>query len=124
MVTPVPGRPIGQRRGASPGSKATRADGVSAAEATGDGHLERTEQWHGLRPGDPVEIAGVAGRGLSWAFRAHVHNRRNGTEAVEVVGGRPGQRQVRSFRPDQVYPVGGRRHGRPSLADAPLLPFG
>ena len=88
-------------------------------------HLHRSESWNGLRPGDPVEIAGVAGRGLTWVFRAHVRNDRNGTEAVEVAGGRPGEHHVRSFLPDQVFPRRGRRSGAgPSLADAPQLPFG
>lgn len=87
-------------------------------------HLRRTDHWNGLSAGDPVDIDGVAGRGLTWTFQAHVRNERNGSESVEVVGGRPGEWRVRSFRPDQVFPVGGRRSGRPSLADAPGLPFG
>ena len=87
-------------------------------------HLQRSDRWNGLRRGDPVEIDGVAGRGLTWRFQAHVRNTRNGTEAVEVLGGRPGQQHVRSFRPDQVYPVGGRHRGAPSLDDAPQLPLG
>jgi hypothetical protein len=87
-------------------------------------HLHRADVWNGLRAGDPVEIEGVAGRGHTWAFRAHVRNDRNGAESVEVVGGRPGEHHVRSFRPDQVFPVRGRRSGgAPSLADAPQLPF-
>jgi hypothetical protein len=87
--------------------------------------LKRSETWSGLRPGDPVEIAGVAGRGLHWVFRAHVRNERNGAESVEVAGGREGEHHVRSFRPDQVFPLGGRRRsGSPSLAQAPQLPFG
>lgn len=87
-------------------------------------HLQRSTDWHGLRPGDPVDIAGVAGRGLRFAFRAHVRNTRLGSESIEVVGGRPGEQRIRSFRPDQVYPAGGRRRGSPSLADAPQLPLG
>jgi hypothetical protein len=88
-------------------------------------HLHRSEAWNGLRPGDPVEIQGVAGRGLTWAFRAHVRNERNGAESVEVVGGRAGEHHLRSFLPDQVFPVRGRRAGSaPSLAEAPQLPFG
>jgi hypothetical protein len=89
------------------------------------GHLHRSEAWNGLRPGDPVEIEGVAGRGLHWAFQAHVRNERNGAESVEVVGGRAGEHHVRSFLPDQVFPVRRRRAaGAPSLAEAPRLPFG
>jgi len=88
-------------------------------------HLRRTDRWNGLCPGDPVEIAGVAGRGHSWVFRAHVRNERNGTESVEVAGGRPGERHVRSFLPDQVFPVRSRRgQPVPSLAEAPQLPLG
>jgi len=87
-------------------------------------HLHRSDTWNGLRPGDPVEIAGVAGRGHTWAFRGYVRNDRNGAESVEVVGGRPGEHHVRSFVPDQVFPVRTRRSGRtPSLAEAPRLPF-
>jgi len=87
-------------------------------------HLHRSDVWNGLRAGDAVEIDGVTGRGLTWVFRAHVRNDRNGAESVEVVGGRPGEHHVRSFLPDQVFPVRSRRRGvTPSLADAPLLPF-
>ena len=87
-------------------------------------HLVRSDSWHGLRPGDPVDIAGPSVRGASWRFQAHVHNTRNGAESVEVVGGGPGEHHVRSFLPDQVFPVGGRRRGGPSLAEAPQLPLG
>jgi hypothetical protein len=86
-------------------------------------HLIRTESWNGLRAGDPVEIAGPAARGASWRFQAHVRNTRNGTESVEVVGGGPGEHHVRSFLPEQVFPLGARRRGGPSLADAPQLPL-
>jgi hypothetical protein len=86
-------------------------------------HLERSESWHGLRPGDPVEIAGLSTRGASWRFQAFVRNAKNGAESVEVVGGGPGEHHVRSFLPEQVFPVGGRRRRGPSLADAPQLPL-
>jgi hypothetical protein len=86
-------------------------------------HLRRTETWNGLRPGDPVDIEGPLQRGASWTFRAHVRNERNGTESVEVLGGRPGDHRVRSFLPGQVFPAGARRSGKPSLDDAPQLPF-
>lgn len=105
-----------------PGPGGRRAPRRSTAKAPD--HLERTDRWNGLRRGDPVEIDGVAGRSLSWTFQAFVRNARNGSEAVEVLGGRPGQQLVRSFRPDQVFPVGGRRRGTPSLDDAPQLPLG
>jgi hypothetical protein len=87
-------------------------------------HLVRSETWNGLRPGDPVEIEGPSARQAAWRFQAHVRNTRNGTESVEVVGGGPGEHHVRSFLPDQVFPVGGRRRNSPSLADAPQLPLG
>ena len=49
------------------------------------GHLVRSERWNGLRPGDPVEVAGAAVRGATWRFQAHVRNTRNGAESVEVL---------------------------------------
>jgi hypothetical protein len=61
---------------------------------------------------------------MRWEFRAHTRNDRTGDESIEVVGGRLPDRRVRSFRPDQVFPVGGRKGGKPSLADAPQLPLG
>ena len=87
-------------------------------------HLERREAWGGLRRGDPVEIDGPVPRGAAWRFLGFVRNERNGTESVEVIGGRPGEDRVRSFRPEQVFPLGGRKAGRASLADAPQLPLG
>jgi hypothetical protein len=86
-------------------------------------HLQRTETWNGLRPGDSVEIEGPALRGATWTFRAHVHNSQNGAESVEVLGGRPGDHRVRSFLPGQVFPAGARRSGKPSLDEAPQLPL-
>jgi hypothetical protein len=103
-----------------------------AAEAAG--HLHRSTTWQGLHPGDKVMVAGVKMRGATWQFRAHIFNERNGTESVEVVGGRPGDRKLRSFEPSRIFAVSGRsgRSGgmekdfgdRLSLADAPQLPFG
>jgi hypothetical protein len=94
-------------------------------------HLHRSTTWQGLRVGDPVLIDGLRERSATWEFRAHVRNERNGSESVEVVGGRPGARKVRSFDPSRVYPVSARRgragavaEGQPGLADAPQLPFG
>jgi len=86
-------------------------------------HLHRHDRWSGLRRGDRVEVTGVAGRDLRWEFQAYVRNDRTGAESIEVVGGRPGERRVRSFRPEQVYAVGAVAARRPSLADAPQLPF-
>lgn len=112
------------------------------------GHLVRVEEWSGVRAGDPVEVAGTRLRGARWTFLAHVRNAASGAEWVEVVGGRGGDRALRSFRPDQVFPVvgwsaksgrsaksgggagaGGSRRRRPggapaSLAQAPQLPLG
>ncbi len=89
--------------------------------------LERAERWAGLRRGDPVRVAGVKMRGATWTFLAHVRNATSGEEWVEVVGGRSGDRTMRSFAPSQVYPPGtakgGKGANRPSLADAPGLPL-
>jgi hypothetical protein len=71
-------------------------------------------------------------RDATWEFRAHVVNTNNGTESVEVVGGRPGDRTIRSFGPERIYAAKGRRStnwaraaaGELSLADAPQLPLG
>jgi len=89
-------------------------------------HLERSERWAGLRRGDPVVVAGVRVRSARWTFVAHVRNRTSGEAWVEVVGGRSGDRAVRSFRPEQVFPPSGSKKGdpAPSLADAPQLPLG
>ena len=89
--------------------------------------------WSGLREGDPVVISGLSMRGATWSFRAHVRNRNNGAESVEVVGGRPGDRTIRSFEPERVFAVtaAGRKRsaarataGQLSLAEAPQLPLG
>lgn len=105
----------------------------SAKRAAADAatHLRRSDTWHGLRAGDPVSIEGVKGRGSTWEFRAWVVNERNGSESIEVVGGRPGDRKVRSFAPDRVYAISRRGRSRAgsgepqlSLADEPQLPFG
>jgi hypothetical protein len=90
------------------------------------GHLVRADAWAGLRPGDAVEVAGTRLRSATWAYVAHVTNTQTGDEWVEVVGGRPGERKLRSFRPEQVFPPGAggaRGSGAPSLADAPRLPL-
>ncbi|HTZ08548.1 MAG TPA: hypothetical protein VMB72_05710 [Acidimicrobiales bacterium] len=104
----------------APRSRARRGSGAVPRPE----HLQRAEQWHGLRRGDPVDIDGPALRGATWRFLAFVRNERNGTESVEVIGGRPGEDRVRSFRPEQVFPLGGRRAGQASLAEAPRLPLG
>ncbi|MGH8981569.1 MAG: DUF7246 family protein [Acidimicrobiales bacterium] len=92
-----------------------------SAHATPDpqSHLVRSEVWSGIRSGQPVAVDGVRARGASWEFVAHVRNARTGDEWVEVVGGKPGSRALRSFRPHRIFPAGG---GAP-LAAAPQLPF-
>jgi len=97
-------------------------------------HLERSVRWSGLCAGDPVIVEGLHMRGAEWEFRAHIVNRHNGTESVEVVGGRPGDRKIRSFGPDRIFAVSGRKGsrvspdraiaGQLSLAEAPQLPLG
>jgi len=113
-----------------------RAQPASARRAAirASDHLDRAETWSGLRTGDPVVVAGLSLRGATWEFRAHVVNRRNGTESIEVIGGRPGDRKIRSFEPDRIFAVTGRNRtrgnsertitGKLSLADAPQLPLG
>jgi len=91
------------------------------------GRLRRSPTWAGLHPGDRVEVSGTRLRAAAWEFLAHVRNDRTGDEWVEVVGGRPGDRKVRSFPPERVYPPrarSGRAAAGPSLVDAPQLPLG
>jgi len=98
-----------------------KAERRRKARATGPpGHLLRSERWAGLRPGDAVEVAGSR-RGSAWTYVAHVRNTVSGEEWVEVVGGRPGAHDMRSFRLEQIHAPGAKG---PSLADAPRLPFG
>ena len=85
--------------------------------------LQRQTHWAGLSPGDPVQVDGPRMRGTSWQFIAHVVNTVSGEQWVEVVGGRSGDRAVRSFRPDQLYAVNAKPGHDHSLADAPGLPF-
>jgi hypothetical protein len=97
-------------------------------------HLVRSTGWNGLLAGDPVVVSGVKARGQQWEFRAHVLNTNNGVETIEVVGGRNGDRTVRSFAPDRIFAVTAKTRGRTivdekriaqaSLAEAPQLPFG
>jgi len=95
--------------------------------------LERSESWNGLRCGDPVIVSGLHIKGAAWDFRAHILNRHNGTESIEVIGGRSGDRMIRSFGPDRIFAVTGRTRprgdpdrsivGQLSLAEAPQLPL-
>jgi hypothetical protein len=70
-----------------------------------------------------VQVDGTRLRGATWEFVAHVENALTGEEWVEVVGGRRGDRAVRSFRPQQLYAATARPGRDPSLADAPGLPL-
>jgi hypothetical protein len=113
-------------------SRPPRAPARRAALEASD-HLERAEAWNGLHRGDPVIVSGLHIRGAEWEFRAHVCNRHNGTEFVEVVGGRPGDRKIRSFEPSRIFAVTARKRrgtdadrsiaGQLSLAEAPQLPL-
>jgi hypothetical protein len=85
--------------------------------------LHRNTRWAGLRPGDPVVVTGTRMRGARWSFVAQVSNAETGEVWVEVVGGRSGDRAVRSFRPDQIYAASAKPGRDPSLADAPGLPL-
>ncbi len=104
-----------------------RAKRSPAPDPAPTGHLVRATTWSGIRSGDAVVVEGTRLRAATWAFVAHVTNTQSGDEWVEVVGGRPGDRMLRSFRPEQVFPPQGRGAGRgrgaASLADAPQLPF-
>jgi hypothetical protein len=63
-----------------------------------------------------------------------VVNSHNDSEAVEVIGGRAGDRRIRSFDPGRIYAVTRRRQtrttrdravaGELSVAEAPQLPLG
>jgi hypothetical protein len=94
----------------------------------------RSDTWNGVRVGEEVRVSGLPLRGAEWRFRAHVLNTHNGSESIEVAGGRPGENKIRSFGPERIFAVAGKKGGRPgtrgsvagelSLADAPQLPFG
>jgi hypothetical protein len=85
--------------------------------------LHRNTHWAGLHPGDPVVVIGTRMRGAKWSFVAQVSNAETGEVWIEVVGGRSGDRAVRSFRPDQIYAASAKPGRDPSLADAPGLPL-
>jgi hypothetical protein len=91
------------------------------------GNLRRESTWAGLRRGDAVEVTDTRLRSATWEFVALVRNIVTGDEWVEVVGGKPGVRNLRSFHPERVLAPTkkrGRSGTRPSLADAPRLPLG
>jgi hypothetical protein len=90
------------------------------------GNLVRTSTWAGLQKGDAVAVSDTKLRSASWQFVAHVRNVATGDEWIEVVGGRSGDRSLRSFPPSRVFAPTkkGRRSSPPvSLADAPRLPL-
>jgi len=90
-------------------------------------NFQRASTWAGLRKGDTVEVTGTRLRSAKWEFVAHVRNVVTAEEWVEVVGGKPGDRNLRSFSPDRVFAPTkkrGRDGYRSSLADAPRLPLG
>jgi len=88
------------------------------------GRLVRSSSWAGLSPGDPVDVAGTRLRSAHFEFVAHVRHAASGEEWIEVVGGRPGDRKLRSFRPEQVFPPKQKGRAQPaSLAEAPRLPL-
>jgi hypothetical protein len=82
-----------------------------------------------------VRVSDLPLRGAEWRFLAHVLNSHNGTESIEVAGGRPGENRIRSFGPDRIFAVTGKNRGgrsgvrgpaagELSLAEAPQLPLG
>lgn len=86
--------------------------------------LDRASTWAGVKKGELVEVAGTGIRSATWEFVAHVTNTVTGEEWVEVVGGTKGDRKIRSFQPERIFALGGKGGQRPSLAEAPKLPFG
>ena len=89
------------------------------------GNLVRTAAWAGLTKGDPVEVSETRLRSATWRFVAHVRNVVTGDEWIEVVGGRAGDRTLRSFPVSRVFAPTrkGRSGPRASLAEAPQLPL-
>ena len=110
----------------------SRPAGAKKAALRASEHLVRSETWMGLRAGDRVVVSGVTMRSAAWEFRAHVVNTKNGTESIEVVGGRSGERTIRAFGIERIYAAKGKRPtnwakssaGELPLAEAPQLPFG
>jgi len=86
------------------------------------GNLERQLTWSGLRAGDRVDVADLAQRGSVFSFHAFVVNVETQESWVEVIGGVGGDKKVRSFSPERIFPAGslkGRSRSAPSLSDAP-----
>jgi hypothetical protein len=103
----------------------TRRKRVPAA-GEAPGKLRRETVWAGVGKGELVDVADTGLRSARWEFVAHVRNVETGDEWIEVVGGKDGERVMRSFRPERVFAPakkGDRRGQRASLADAPRLPL-
>jgi len=67
-------------------------------------HLQRSTSWAGLRRGDPVEIMGRVGFGLVDLCRPR-RQHRDRRRVDRGGGGKFGEHKIRSFRPDQVFPI-------------------
>jgi hypothetical protein len=102
--------------------RAARSGGEPKPERLG--HLSRVSAWAGLSKGDAVDVRGTKLRSATWEFVAHVTNVVTGDEWIEVVGGGPGERKLRSFAPDRIFAPTVRRH-KPAapLIDEPMLPL-
>ena len=95
---------------------------MTAHDHTGP-RLRRTASWSGLKAGDAVEVDDPRVQRATFEFVALVENLATGDSWVEVVGGKRGDRKLRSFRPDQIFAPGARGRG-PSLELAPRLDLG
>jgi hypothetical protein len=105
----------------------TRRRRVASGTDQSSTKLARRSEWAGVRRGEPVEVTDTGLRSATWEFVAHVRNLSTGDEWIEVVGGKAGDRVLRSFRPERVFAPAhkqARRGPRASLADEPRLPFG
>jgi hypothetical protein len=105
----------------------TRRRRVASVADRSSTKLQRQSEWAGVRRGEPVEVTDTGLRSARWEFVAHVRNRATGDEWIEVVGGKDGDRVLRSFRPERVFAPAqkqARRRPRASLADEPRLPLG
>lgn len=78
-----------------------------------------------MTKGDAVEVSDTRLRSATWQFVAHVRNVVTGDEWIEVVGGRAGDRTLRSFPASRVFAPTKKGRGAPraSLAEAPRLPL-
>ena len=99
---------------------------VAPATNQSSTRLQRKSEWAGVHKGETVEVIDTGLRSAKWEFVAHVRNLATGDEWIEVVGGKDGDRVLRSFRPERVFAPAqqGRRGPRSSLVDEPRLPLG